>query len=151
MASFCLSRSLSQFPLSSPQPLIPPPSSCFSHPPPQLLTIPGVVGPPAAFLGKYSPPVLYLSAPLCSHHQQTLDVTAPSNFRHMWRSRLQSAEAFCFSSFSSLSGFWLTMTIQLSWIKLASALRSSASHATRAHTVCRRWCVCVRLRAHVCI
>lgn len=43
------------------------------------------------------------------------------------------------------------MTALLHWIKLASARTSSASHAICAHTVCRRWCVCVCGSACACM
>lgn len=43
------------------------------------------------------------------------------------------------------------MTILIDWFKQASALRSSASHAMRAHTVWRRWCVCVCASLYACM
>lgn len=148
LLAFFPSQSLFPFPLSSPHLFYPSP---FSRSPAllNLLTI------PAAFLGKYSPPVLDLITPVflsLSHHQRILDVNSTTNLvHHMWHCRLTDAEEFFFLMIclSSFSGFWLIMTILLPWINPASALRSSASHAMSAHTACHRRCVYVCVRMYV--
>lgn len=113
---------------------------------------------PAAFLGKYSPPVFCLTAPVFfvfSYHRQTLDVTSFPLVHSVWCGGLTKTEAFCSNDLFSFVCWFLInndSSVTLNQAAICSEKQCFACNVDPqcgADSVCGSVCASVYLTPHL--